>query len=79
MITFTLQNGVVATLRTSGTEPKIKCYTEYCAAPGTRSAAVHRAPSTEYCWFQSTTLKYTCSFWSRGVVLVPLHRSSIYL
>ncbi|XP_068561291.1 glucose 1,6-bisphosphate synthase [Cebidichthys violaceus] len=35
MITFTLQNGVVATLRTSGTEPKIKCYTEYCAAPGT--------------------------------------------
>ncbi|KAF3834497.1 hypothetical protein F7725_027055 [Dissostichus mawsoni] len=36
MITFTLQNGVVATLRTSGTEPKIKYYTEYCAAPGTR-------------------------------------------
>ncbi|KAM3615782.1 uncharacterized protein V6R79_007700 [Siganus canaliculatus] len=34
MITFTLQNGVVATLRTSGTEPKIKFYTEYCAAPG---------------------------------------------
>ncbi|KAM8903654.1 LOW QUALITY PROTEIN: glucose 1,6-bisphosphate synthase-like [Spinachia spinachia] len=34
MITFTLQNGVVATLRTRGTEPKIKYYTEYCAAPG---------------------------------------------
>ncbi|CAJ1066375.1 glucose 1%2C6-bisphosphate synthase isoform X1 [Xyrichtys novacula] len=34
MITLTLQNGVVATLRTSGTEPKIKYYTEYCAAPG---------------------------------------------
>ncbi|KAM4589105.1 glucose 1,6-bisphosphate synthase [Fundulus diaphanus] len=34
MITFTLQNGVVATLRTSGTEPKIKYYTEFCAAPG---------------------------------------------
>uniref|UniRef100_A0A674N272 Phosphoglucomutase 2-like 1 n=1 Tax=Takifugu rubripes TaxID=31033 RepID=A0A674N272_TAKRU len=34
MITFTLQNGFVATLRTSGTEPKIKCYAEYCAAPG---------------------------------------------
>uniref|UniRef100_H3D0W1 Phosphoglucomutase 2-like 1 n=1 Tax=Tetraodon nigroviridis TaxID=99883 RepID=H3D0W1_TETNG len=34
MITFTLQNGLVATLRTSGTEPKIKCYAEYCAAPG---------------------------------------------
>ncbi|XP_029026198.1 glucose 1,6-bisphosphate synthase isoform X2 [Betta splendens] len=34
MITFTLQNGVVATLRTSGTEPKIKYYTEFCAPPG---------------------------------------------
>uniref|UniRef100_A0A1A7XGY4 Phosphoglucomutase 2-like 1 n=1 Tax=Iconisemion striatum TaxID=60296 RepID=A0A1A7XGY4_9TELE len=34
MITFTLQNGVVATLRTSGTEPKIKYYAEFCAAPG---------------------------------------------
>ncbi|XP_022594174.1 glucose 1,6-bisphosphate synthase [Seriola dumerili] len=34
MITFTLQNGMVATLRTSGTEPKIKYYTEFCAAPG---------------------------------------------
>lgn len=38
MITFTLQNGVVATLRTSGTEPKIKYYTEFCATPGQRSA-----------------------------------------
>ncbi|XP_069566525.1 glucose 1,6-bisphosphate synthase [Brachyistius frenatus] len=34
MITFMLQNGVVATLRTSGTEPKIKYYTEFCASPG---------------------------------------------
>uniref|UniRef100_A0A8C7J7Y5 Phosphoglucomutase 2-like 1 n=1 Tax=Oncorhynchus kisutch TaxID=8019 RepID=A0A8C7J7Y5_ONCKI len=34
MITFTLQNGIVATLRTSGTEPKIKFYTEFCAPPG---------------------------------------------
>ncbi|XP_069390882.1 glucose 1,6-bisphosphate synthase isoform X2 [Paralichthys olivaceus] len=34
MITFTLQNGVVATLRSSGTEPKIKYYTEFCAPPG---------------------------------------------
>ncbi|XP_062416904.1 glucose 1,6-bisphosphate synthase isoform X3 [Pungitius pungitius] len=38
MITFTLQNGVVATLRNSGTEPKIKYYTEFCAAPGDGSA-----------------------------------------
>lgn len=36
MITFSLENGVVATLRTSGTEPKIKVYGEYCAAPGDR-------------------------------------------
>ncbi|KAG1664136.1 Phosphoglucomutase-2 [Nymphon striatum] len=33
MITFTFKNGVVATLRTSGTEPKVKYYTELCAAP----------------------------------------------
>lgn len=33
MITFTFQNGCVATLRTSGTEPKIKYYAEMCARP----------------------------------------------
>nr|XP_020010831.1 glucose 1,6-bisphosphate synthase [Castor canadensis] len=32
MITFTFQNGCVATLRTSGTEPKIKYYAEMCAS-----------------------------------------------
>uniref|UniRef100_A0A673FRH7 Phosphoglucomutase 2-like 1 n=1 Tax=Sinocyclocheilus rhinocerous TaxID=307959 RepID=A0A673FRH7_9TELE len=36
MVTFTFQNGIVATLRTSGTEPKIKYYTEFCAVPGER-------------------------------------------
>ncbi|XP_067306216.1 glucose 1,6-bisphosphate synthase [Pseudorasbora parva] len=36
MVTFTFQNGIVATLRTSGTEPKIKYYTEFCAPPGER-------------------------------------------
>lgn len=36
MITFTFANGGVATIRTSGTEPKIKYYTELCAAPGNR-------------------------------------------
>ncbi|KGL79059.1 Glucose 1,6-bisphosphate synthase, partial [Tinamus guttatus] len=33
MITFTFQNGCVGTLRTSGTEPKIKYYAEMCAPP----------------------------------------------
>jgi len=33
MITFTFKNGLVATLRTSGTEPKIKYYAELCAQP----------------------------------------------
>lgn len=33
MITFTFENGTVITLRTSGTEPKIKYYSEYCAKP----------------------------------------------
>ncbi|XP_059619954.1 phosphopentomutase [Phlebotomus argentipes] len=34
MITFTFENGTVVTLRTSGTEPKIKYYAEMCAQPG---------------------------------------------
>ncbi|XP_046388515.1 phosphoglucomutase-2 [Ischnura elegans] len=33
MITFKFNNGLVATFRTSGTEPKIKYYTELCASP----------------------------------------------
>ena len=33
-ITFTLSNGIIATLRTSGTEPKLKYYVEYCGKPG---------------------------------------------
>jgi phosphomannomutase len=33
MITFTFNNGLVTTLRTSGTEPKIKYYSELCAPP----------------------------------------------
>ncbi len=33
MITFLLENGVVLTVRTSGTEPKLKYYAEYCAKP----------------------------------------------
>lgn len=36
MITFTFENGTVITLRTSGTEPKIKYYSEYCAKPEER-------------------------------------------
>ena len=34
MITFYFENGCVATLRTSGTEPKIKYYTELACQPG---------------------------------------------
>lgn len=33
MVTFTFENGAVITLRTSGTEPKIKYYAEMCANP----------------------------------------------
>ncbi|ERE78585.1 prolyl 4-hydroxylase subunit alpha-3 [Cricetulus griseus] len=40
MITFTFQNGCVATLRTSGTEPKIKYYAEMCASPGQSDTAL---------------------------------------
>lgn len=37
MLTFTFENGLVATLRTSGTEPKVKYYTELCADPQIKS------------------------------------------
>ncbi|KAF0769292.1 phosphoglucomutase-2 [Aphis craccivora] len=33
MITFHFDNGLIATLRTSGTEPKIKYYAELCSEP----------------------------------------------
>ena len=33
MITFTFDNGAIATLRTSGTEPKLKYYAEYRVKP----------------------------------------------
>lgn len=33
MITFNFENGLTATLRTSGTEPKVKYYTELCTPP----------------------------------------------
>ena len=36
MITFTFDNGVTATIRTSGTEPKIKYYTEIASKPEER-------------------------------------------
>ncbi|EAT47392.1 AAEL001480-PA [Aedes aegypti] len=36
MVTFSFENGAVITLRTSGTEPKIKYYAEMCAKPGER-------------------------------------------
>ncbi|XP_067889104.1 glucose 1,6-bisphosphate synthase isoform X2 [Heterodontus francisci] len=39
MITFTFLNGCVATLRVSGTEPKIKYYAEFCAPPGQSDTA----------------------------------------
>ncbi|XP_072432817.1 glucose 1,6-bisphosphate synthase isoform X1 [Chiloscyllium punctatum] len=39
MITFSFVNGCVATLRASGTEPKIKYYAEFCAPPGQSGTA----------------------------------------
>ena len=38
MLTFTFENGCVATLRTSGTEPKIKYYTEIISSPESESS-----------------------------------------
>lgn len=65
MITFTLQNGVVATLRTSGTEPKIKYYTEFCAAPGERSAEEAYDIMVVGVLYDITALSLSCSDVSR--------------
>ena len=43
MITYTFTNGVVATLRTSGTEPKIKYYIEMGGAPGKPKREIQQA------------------------------------
>lgn len=43
MITFTFENGLVITLRTSGTEPKIKYYAELCAKPEEKDYQALRA------------------------------------
>jgi phosphomannomutase len=40
MLTFKLSNGVVLTLRSSGTEPKLKWYAEREGAPGTEEVAL---------------------------------------
>lgn len=39
MITFTFKNGLVVTLRTSGTEPKMKYYAEMCGKPDEKNWA----------------------------------------
>merc|ERR1712166_73069 len=40
MVTFTFENGTVATFRTSGTEPKFKFYIEMAGKPGVARSAV---------------------------------------
>jgi phosphomannomutase len=40
MVTFTFTNGCVATLRTSGTEPKIKYYVEMHGADPVLTATI---------------------------------------
>ncbi|XP_060529491.1 phosphopentomutase isoform X2 [Cylas formicarius] len=40
MITFVFDNGLHCTLRTSGTEPKIKYYTELCSSPDVTDQSV---------------------------------------
>ncbi|XP_076177688.1 phosphoglucomutase 2 isoform X2 [Ptiloglossa arizonensis] len=42
MITFTFKNDLVITLRTSGTEPKIKYYSELCAPPEEQNIQILR-------------------------------------
>lgn len=48
MITFYFENGLEATIRTSGTEPKIKYYTELRAPPTTRQSNFFFFPISFY-------------------------------
>ncbi|CAG0880611.1 unnamed protein product [Cyprideis torosa] len=43
MITFRFDNGCEATIRTSGTEPKVKYYTELCATPDKKDQELLKA------------------------------------
>ncbi|CAG9864289.1 unnamed protein product [Phyllotreta striolata] len=47
MITFYFENGTVCTLRTSGTEPKIKYYVELCASPDNKDAGAIKSTLDE--------------------------------
>lgn len=47
MITFNFSNGLVCTLRTSGTEPKIKYYSELCADPEIKDKSLIENTLTE--------------------------------
>ena len=48
MITFYFENGCVATLRTSGTEPKIKYYTELTGQPGEKYVTLHQCSALSF-------------------------------
>lgn len=48
MITFYFENGLDATIRTSGTEPKIKYYTELRASPENRYFSLTQTSSPSY-------------------------------
>ncbi|XP_050305471.1 phosphopentomutase [Anthonomus grandis grandis] len=47
MITFTFENGLHITIRTSGTEPKIKYYSELCTSPDVKDKSVALATLQE--------------------------------
>lgn len=71
MITFSFANGGVATIRTSGTEPKIKYYTELCAAPGNRFLkSLHIYYSILFlCHMQHQTIIAKLLFWNMKYIL----------
>lgn len=71
MITFTFQNGCVATLRTSGTEPKIKYYAEMCALPEQRSVTGLHAHIARCLWAETLVHRNRFPVWW-GFLCCPL-------
>lgn len=71
MITFNFDNGLVCTLRTSGTEPKIKYYTELCASP--------EQTLVDFWYFSGVVrVKLTLRHWNNAIVYLAYCKNFNY-
>lgn len=87
MITFYFENGCVATLRTSGTEPKIKYYTELACRPGDKYVYPANDLTVVQLWALIIGFAIVCSsitnsstaFTKRISIIYPLFLCEVFL